>query len=607
MAFLSALRPNALFAYLLGGLLLLVLVLLAYQQAPQNGFHFDDYYNINFYEPMRMKEFSLQGLWHAAEHARIATRPLPSVTFAYDWWRGQGAARPFIWTNILIHLAVTLTVFIFLARLLTLHQVLTPRAVLIGIAALATAVWAVHPIHVQGVTYIVQRMASMATGFVLLSVLAYLVARRGGRYRLGWYGLSLLSFALGALCKEIAWITPLLILLAEYGVVRHRQPLILSRVDYVLLALPLLGGLVVIIDLLSGAGPLSRAFVPDYAQRDFTLEQRLLTQPRVVLFYFSQLFWPLPQRFSIEHDFVVSTGLLTPWSTLLAWLAVLAWCGLGVGLLLRQSMRIFGFALLWVPVTLAIESSFVPLEMVFEHRMFLPSAGLVILLALGLARCMTLGRSWGVPALAVTAAFIGFTTWATQARVPDWKDDVTLYASALDNAPASARLWSNYGLSLVEANQFKTAIEASEQALRLDPKQDLALVNLGVAWMNLGDLSQAEGYFKRAYVLIGPTKVNLLNRYGELLYRQGRYQEALVMFVDLVKLMYWMPEYRWNIAKTYEKLGDCANAAVHWQDFLRLSFDQNRKQWVSSHLLRNYQSPGGQCSKALNMKGTGEQ
>lgn len=595
MASISALRLNTPLTYLLAGLALAALVLLAYQQAAQNGFHFDDYYNINFHEPMRMKEFSFQGLWHAAEHARLAARPVPSVTFAYDWWRGQGAARPFLWTNIFIHLAVTLAVFVLVARLLTMHQGQTSRVALIGIAALAAAVWAVHPIHVQGVTYIVQRMAALATGFVLLSVLAYLLARRGGRYRMGWYGLSLLAFVLGALCKEIAWITPLLILLAEYGVCRHRQALIRSRVDYALLALPLAGLLFVIVDLLTGAGPLSRAFVPDYALRDFTLEQRLLTQPRVVLFYFSQLLWPLPQRFSIEHDFVVSTGLLTPWSTLPAWLAVLGWCGLGVWLLLRPSTRLFGFALLWVPATLVIESSFVPLEMVFEHRMYLPSIGLVILLALGLARCLALNKTWSVPAFALTVAFVGFSAWATQARVPDWKDDVTLYASALDNAPASARLWSNYGLALVEANQFKTAIAASEQALRLDPKQDLALVNLGVAWMNLGDLAQAEGYFQRAYALIGPTKVNLLNRYGELLYRAGRYQQALVMFVDLLKLMPWMPEYRWNIAKTYEKLGDCANAALHWQDFLRLSFDQGRNQLVSSHLLRNYQSPGGQC------------
>ncbi|MEW5756360.1 MAG: tetratricopeptide repeat protein [Pseudomonadota bacterium] len=595
MTFFSALRQNAWLAYLLGGLVLGALVLLAYQQAPQNGFHFDDYYNINFYDPVRMKEFSLQGLWHAAEHARMSTRPLPSATFAYDWWRGQGAARPFIWTNLFFHLAVTLTVFVLLARLLTLHQMQIARAALIGIAALGAAAWAVHPIHVQGVTYIVQRMASMATWFVLLSVLAYLMARRGGRYRIGWYGLSLLAFALGALCKEIAWITPLLILLAEYGVVRHRQPLIRSRVDYALLVLPLLGLLFVVVDMVSGAGPLSRAFAPDYAQRDFTLEQRVLTQPRVVLFHFSQVLWPLPQRFSIEHDFAVSTGLLTPWTTLPAWLAVLSWCALGVWLLLRQSMRLFGFALLWVPVTLAIESSFVPLEMVFEHRMYLPSVGLVILLALGLARCLALGKRWSVPAFALSAAFIGFAAWATHARVPDWKDDVTLYASALDNAPASARLWSNYGLSLVEANQFRTAIKASEQALKLDPQQDLAMVNLGVAWMNLGDLPKAEDYFMRAYALIGPTKVNLLNRYGELLYRQGRYREALGMFLDLIKLMPWMPEYRWNIAKTYEKLGDCANAAVHWQDFLHLSFDQGRNQLVRDYLLRNYQSRGGQC------------
>jgi hypothetical protein len=188
--------------------------------------------------------------------------------------------------------------------------------------------------------------------------------------------------------KETAAIVPFLVLLAEFGVLRQGQAIVRGRLDSVMLSLPVVVAVLITLDILSGTGPLAGNFLPGYENRDFTLSERLLTQPRVIGFHFSQIFWPLPGRFSLEHDFAASTGLLTPATTLVAMLGVASWCAIGVWALFRPSLRMMGFFLLWVPATLVIESTIIPLEMVFEHRMSGPGHR---------QECSELGASLGQP------------------------------------------------------------------------------------------------------------------------------------------------------------------------------------------------------------------
>jgi hypothetical protein len=299
-------------------LLLLLLVAISYRQAPNNVFHFDDESNIIRYPPVLMTELSIENLVDAGRNAYLPTRPLPSVTFAFDWWRGGGLARPFQYTNLVIHGASALAVYWLL--LLVLSRLRQPSWTAAAGAFVGAALWACHPIQVQGVTYIVQRMTSMAALFTILSVIFYVLGRESERVRRRWGLLVLATFcwALGMISKETAAIAPFLVLLAEYGVLRQGQPLIRSKLDWTMLSLPVVVGVLIVIDIASGVGPLSDTFLPGYGGRDFSLSERLLTQPRIIVFHFSQILWPLPGRFSLEHDFALSTGLLNPVSTLFA-------------------------------------------------------------------------------------------------------------------------------------------------------------------------------------------------------------------------------------------------------------------------------------------------
>jgi hypothetical protein len=227
---------------LLAGLLcsLVLVVAVTYRGASGNEFHFDDYDNIVRYGPVRMDQFELQALADAFMHPMIEHRNVPSLTFAIDWWRGGGEARAFLQTNVFLHVLTTLSLFGLLVQLLRRWAAAQSQAVMLTAFA-AAAIWAVHPINSQAVNLIVQRMAILATLFVLLSLSCYLIARTRSRpWRIPWFVAAVAFGLLGAFSKENAWILPLLLLGVEYGVIRHGQALIRGPQDWLLLSLPFL-------------------------------------------------------------------------------------------------------------------------------------------------------------------------------------------------------------------------------------------------------------------------------------------------------------------------------------------------------------------------------
>lgn len=571
---------------IVAALALLLLVGLAYRDATSNGFHFDDDDNIVDHRPLHLEALSLDGLAGAAGNAFLPTRPLPSVTFAIDWWRGGGQAAAFQQTNVLLHAANALLVFALL--LLAGRSARPPDATAspwaLAAPLLAAALWAVHPIQVQTVTYVVQRMAELAALFTLLSVIFYVRGRTAPRRQAPWLAGAVVAFALGALCKENAWVTPALWWLAEFGLCRGGRPLLATRADRLLFALPFGLAVLVILDVASGVGPLARHFLPGYEVRDFTLAERLLTQPRVILFHVSQILWPAPGRFSVEHDFLASTGVFSPPSTAAALLAVLAWCAGGLLALMSRHGRIAGFWMLWLVVGLVPESSVPPLEMVFEHRMYLPGVALFALA--GMAAAPLFGAATRPPRLIAAAAgglAVLALSWITPAQVRLWSSHLTLYENAVGHAPTSGRAWAGYGAALLEAGRGGEAGTALRRAVDLDPRQYGAWEKLAILSLDAGDLAAAEQALRVAMRLRGAHH-SILNHLGEVTLRGERPQEAAELFSAAVAAMPTEPIYRWNLALTLERLGQCVPAVEQWRAYLRLERDQRERATVEAHL-----------------------
>lgn len=372
-----------------------------YWQGLYGSWLFDDYPNIVDNHDLQIADARLASIARAALSSPSSEfkRPLASLSFATNYL--ISGLDPFSWklTNLAIHLLNGLLVFL-LSRHLLLAVEARPLsnghptrgeppkqehdAARTGIvAALIAAGWMLMPINLTGVLYVVQRMESLANLFVLLGLLGYVVGRQGmlaGRRGLWLCVISIvLGTATGVLAKETAIMLPLYAFLIECLVFRfaagrvgevrtggHRG---LQWLFALVLALPLVVGLAWLMP-----GVLKASA---WATRDFTLGSRLLSEARIVSDYVVWTLLPTPGALSFYHDdFRISTGVFHPWTTLtsiafLAALAAFAWMQRR-----RRTLVALGLAL-YLGCHL-LTGSILPLELVYEHRNYFASFGLLL-------------------------------------------------------------------------------------------------------------------------------------------------------------------------------------------------------------------------------------
>ncbi|WP_139350484.1 hypothetical protein [Rhodanobacter sp. B04] len=283
------------------------------------------------------------------------------------------------------------------------------------VAVLVAACWMLLPINLSGVLYVVQRMESMANLFVLLGLIGYVAgrhrmleqttsygsapaaARRGG---LGWSHSSnstrsfilcavsiTLPTAVGILAKETAVMLPLYAFLVEwlmFGFQRSQDTAVAATSEMpparrrdrrivalflLVLALPMAIGL---------ARFLPGLLNPEnWATRDFTLTTRLLSEARIIVDYIAWTLLPSPHALSFYHDnFHISSGLLKPWTTLPSMLVLATLIALMVSLRKRQPLMSLGIALFMGCQLLT--GTIIPLELIYEHRNYFASFGLLL-------------------------------------------------------------------------------------------------------------------------------------------------------------------------------------------------------------------------------------
>lgn len=431
-----------------------LLAVLCFTPGVGGGFIFDDRANIEQNTALHIERLDGSGLLHAAYSFQPGngSRPLSMLSFALDYWRGGLDASTFKTTNLLIHAFTALVLVLFLRRLLILLS-WSPRRAELG-ALLLAGLWAVHPLQVSSVLYVVQRMQTLVTLFMVLSMWAYLGMRQaqieGQRSR--QYGvLVVLFWVLGLASKEDAALLPLYTLILELtvlGFAAASQRLAgVWRRGYLLLAL-------------TGVVIYTLVVVPHYWQwgnypgRDFSSYERLLTQGRVLVMYIGQMLLPLPSRLPFFYDdFVVSRGLLQPVSTLLALLllAVLliwAWCW-------RRRRPLFAFGILIFFAGHFMTSNVLNLELAFEHRNHLPLIGVLLAVAdlcvaLSQRLALRMQVTVSVMMIVLVAAGIG-TAW----RAHIWGNPLLFAAHTLQLAPVSERAWLMLGGFYADQSGYK--------------------------------------------------------------------------------------------------------------------------------------------------------
>lgn len=374
-------------AWAIAGLLLLTFLL--YLPGLRGNFIFDDYANIVDNSKVHMTRFDLEQLataWGSGVASSLQ-RPLSMLSFALNHLFTEMDPYAFKLTNLLIHLLTTLSVYLLVRELArAVHKPDDSRATEL-FALLVTACWALHPLNVSTVLYVVQRMTQLA---MLMTVLALYLYCRWRQTPIATplrafvlMGCLALLTTLGILGKENAVLTPLLMLFIECFVFRFR---VTTDGDRWLLRLLVLGGLIlpvlgVVALLLFDPAQL----IGDYSVRTFTMTERVLTQTRVLWSYIGWLLLPTSGALSFFHDdYVLSRSLLDPPTTLLAIASLAALLALVWRLRLSRPLTSLGLAFFLVGHLL--ESTVVSLELVFEHRNYLPGLGILLALADTLAK-----------------------------------------------------------------------------------------------------------------------------------------------------------------------------------------------------------------------------
>lgn len=452
-------------------LLLLVAVVLAYWTGLDGGFIFDDRPNISANLALHVSKLRWDD-WLAATLSSPAAnfpRPLAMFSFAVNHYLTGLDPWPMKLTNVVIHVVNTLLVF-FLAR--ALFRAATPNPVgtdaqrIEWPALFTAAAWALHPINLMAVLYVVQRMESLCHLFVFSGLWLYVHGRtRMLRGAGGWAALltGLLVFAvLGALSKESALLLPLYGFCLELCLFRFRGagPATgkkLALMYAVVLFVPALLALAWLLPPVLGANP--------FPGRDFNLVERLLTELRVVFDYLRWTLFPNLQQMSIyQDDYVISRGWLEPVSTLLAALALS--CLAILAFWIRGRKPLVALGLMWFLAAQAMTATIIPLELVFEHRNYFASFGICLVLA-DLLRPAFARPQLRLAGASLAIAFVVAVGLATGLRAWEWRNPLAFAISEAGKHPDSPRAVYALGVALSNLSGLKAdsplAITAFDQ------------------------------------------------------------------------------------------------------------------------------------------------
>lgn len=436
-----------------------ILTAVVYAPGLSGSWLFDDYPNIVDNHDLQIHQVNVASLTRAALSSPSSSfkRPLVSLTFAANYL--ASGLHPYWWkvTNVIIHLLNGLLVFLLAWRLLLAVRergsddptMATQRAG--WIAALIAAAWMLLPINLTAVLYVVQRMESLANLFVLLGLIGYMAGR--GRMLNGRRGLWLcvvsliLSTGIGALFKETAVMLPLYALFIEwlaFGFAAPRNPAMTATgrqrdrrvmgLFVLVLLLPLVLGL---------AWQLPHVLDPaNWASRDFDLHTRLLSETRIVANYIVWCLLPLPQHLSFYHDyFHISTGLLSPWTTLSSLLVLAILIGAIFWFRRRRPLVALGLGLFLGCHLLT--GTILPLELIYEHRNYFASFGLLLViipLLAAPAKALADSRlSWATPRYMLLGALFIWWIALTAFTAYAWRNPVSLAQELAIRAPTSPR------------------------------------------------------------------------------------------------------------------------------------------------------------------------
>ncbi len=569
---------------------------------------FDDYPNI-----VQNKNIHLQTLsWSDISNIfkQTPTQGLPRyvayLSFALNYYSGGLNVFGYHAVNFAIHFITTIFLFLFIYKTFSLPLLKKYSNIAYPVALLSAFLWATNPVQVNAVTYIVQRMTCLTGMFYIMSMYFYLNGRTSLhlRFRILNFSLFVLCALLAFFTKENAAMLPASVLIYDLLLIQGISKKTF-RNNLFLLVLSCL--------ILVGLGfvylKFSNMIFINFKQWTFTLEERLLTEPRVIFLYISLLLYPISSRLMVEHDIDLSRSLIDPWTTLVAIAAMFVL----IGYALYQSRKrpLLSFCILFFFLNHLIEGSFIALDLIFEHRNYIPSMFFFVPIAILIIHILDYFAYRKSIQLIMTFGMVFL--FAAQAHTVYIRNEIMLYQKILweDNvqkAPNLSRPLAALGKVFFDEGDYeKGAMNTSRalqlsrfpnyyqpalyhcslgnyyltikqdddkaefhyrQALQLQPNIPLAYKGLALLMLKKGLLKQAHNFIEKA-LKYKPGDPTFQHNFARILLKEGVYSEAIRKIETAKKMQGGYDNASLAVlAEAYYRLGHLNRAIFYWENYL---------------------------------------
>ncbi len=505
--------------------------IIAYSNSFGCSFHFDDIPNI----------VENTAIWNISDVKQwwsfAPSRAIGYLSFALNYHIHRLDVWGYHLVNLAIHIINGLLVgWLVLLTMATPVMKAQPISKYKGAMALFTALLFVsHPLATESVTYIVQRLSSLATLFYLLSLALYIKGRLGAGNKstpiFFFYAGSLLCAVLGMLTKDFVFTLPITFVLYEFSFIKTDKWKIDLNDRSIQIPVIVLGIFAVLFFFNINFGifnPIPP--LPDQGRHyPVTAWDYFLTQFSVILAYIRLLILPVNQN--LDYDYPISYSLFE-WHTLLSLLSL---TGIFVaGLLLFRRYRLISFGIIWFFIALSVQSSIFPInDVIFEHRAYLPSVCFLFVFTSIVFYFFWDRYRW--ISCAVLILLVLTNSILTYERNKVWASDYTLWADCVKKSPNKPRALSNYGKALTDIGQASTALAYLDKAINLSPNFFAAYCNRGVAYDALGNYNMAIADFDRAIKLNTIYAKAFYNR-GIAYNRLGNQRQAIADFGMAIKI-----------------------------------------------------------------------
>jgi tetratricopeptide (TPR) repeat protein len=579
-------------------LILITLVgLLAYSNTFNVPFQWDDKLSIvenaairdlsHFMEPLKAKE-SQDATGYLALHTMFKSRLIGFLTFALNHKIHGLDVRGYHIVNLIVHILNSFLVY-WLA-VLTFRTPHMKKSLLrdnAGYIALFTGLLFVsHPIQTEAVTYIVQRFASLATTFYLLSLVLYirwrLVKDHGSTFgvqrRHLIYILSVISAVIAMKTKEIAFTLPLAVATYEFIFFKDsagKRLIYLVPLFLTMLIIPLT--YISLADIDRSLEELTGSDGEAVRAQDISRIDYLFTEFRVIATYMRLLVLPVNQN--LDYDYPVYRSFFEP-QVFLSFIFLLGVFGFGVNLI-RHSLtgeainRLLAFGIFWFFLTLSVESSIIPLHVIFEHRIYLPSAGAFIAAASYVfymahkikTRKQRIGRAV-MPFFALTIMILACATYA---RNTIWQSESSLWEDVVIKSPNKKRGHINLGFAYKTEGSIDMAIEPWQSALRIEP-DPITHHYLALAYSSKGMIDNSIEHLESA-LLIDPLFADAHRNLGVAYKAKGLTDRGIEHYLIALRIRPNDAESHYNLGIAFVSKGLVSRALEHFQAAIRINPD----------------------------------